>query len=200
MGTWARNSTWKYIKIGKEADDLPATPPSGKKTIDTTAEVDVSAYATAQVVDANLTAENIKKDVVILGQTGSYEGGGSSDYSTAEVTFNVTPPEGVTITRAYADNVMVPWYIDPQDPADIQYYEAASVFNTTEALKIKIPVGNVAGAFVGAANIYFSDSEETYVFVNDTPTISGNVTLDSDNNRYVITGDCAFSGNLELLE
>lgn len=86
MGTWARNNTWKYIKCGKEADDLPATPPSGKKTIDSTAEVDVSAYATAQVVDANLTAENIKKDVAILGTTGSYEGSGSSDFSTAEVT------------------------------------------------------------------------------------------------------------------
>lgn len=90
MGTWARNSTWKYIKIGKEADDILVEPPSGKKTIDSTAEVDVSAYATAQVVDANLTAGNIKKDVVILGTTGSYEGGGSSDFSTAEVTVTLT--------------------------------------------------------------------------------------------------------------
>ncbi|MBQ3948284.1 MAG: hypothetical protein II656_07175 [Ruminococcus sp.] len=34
----------------------------------------------------NLIAENIKKDVEILGITGSYEGGGSSDFTTAEVT------------------------------------------------------------------------------------------------------------------
>ena len=181
MGTWARNSTWKYIKIGKEADDLPATPPSGKITItENGTDIDVSTYATA--------------DVAVEG------GGGSSDFSTAEVTFNVTPPEGVTITTVYAENVNVPWYIDPQDPADILYYECESVFNTTDALKIKIPVGIVAGAFVGGAAIYFTDSENTYIFLNDTPTISGNVTFDSDNNRYVITGDCAFSGNLELLE
>lgn len=48
--------------------------PTGKKTITGTSEVDVSAYATAQVVDSNLKASNIKKDVVILGVTGTYTG------------------------------------------------------------------------------------------------------------------------------
>jgi hypothetical protein len=33
----------------------------------------ITPYATAQVVDSNLTAENIKKDVTILGVTGTYE-------------------------------------------------------------------------------------------------------------------------------
>lgn len=47
--------------------------PTGKKTITGTAEVDVSEYATAQVVDSNLKAGNIKKDVTILGVTGTYE-------------------------------------------------------------------------------------------------------------------------------
>jgi hypothetical protein len=103
MGTWARNSTWKYIKIGKEADDILVEPPSGKKTIDSTAEVDVSAYATAQVVDANLTAENIKKDVEVLGITGSYEGGGgSSDFTTAEVTVVYTVNDDYSFPLVYA--------------------------------------------------------------------------------------------------
>ena len=48
-------------------------PSTGKVNITSTAEVDVTAYATAQVVDANLVAENIKKDVTILGVTGTYE-------------------------------------------------------------------------------------------------------------------------------
>lgn len=48
-------------------------PSTGKVTITGTAEVDVTNYASAQVVDANLVAENIKKDVTILGVTGSYE-------------------------------------------------------------------------------------------------------------------------------
>ena len=48
-------------------------PSTGKLTITGTAEVDVTNYATAQVVDENLVAENIKKDVTILGVTGTYE-------------------------------------------------------------------------------------------------------------------------------
>ena len=48
-------------------------PSTGKVEITGTSEVNVTAYATAQVVDANLIAENIKKDVTILGVTGTYE-------------------------------------------------------------------------------------------------------------------------------
>lgn len=36
-------------------------------------------YATAQIVDADLVAGNIKKDVNILGVTGTYEGSGGGD-------------------------------------------------------------------------------------------------------------------------
>ena len=66
------------------------TKPAGKKSITTTAETNVADYATAQVSDENLVAGNIKKDVAILGVTGSYEGGGSSDFSTATVTVNLS--------------------------------------------------------------------------------------------------------------
>ena len=48
-------------------------PSTGKLDITGTAEVDVTNYASAQVVDANLIAGNIKKDVTILGVTGIYE-------------------------------------------------------------------------------------------------------------------------------
>lgn len=51
--------------------------PSGKINITDTAVKDVTNYEQAQVVDANLVPENIKKDVTILGRTGTYEGGGS---------------------------------------------------------------------------------------------------------------------------
>lgn len=56
--------------------------PTGNIDIMTTEEVDVSAYATAQIVDVNLEANNIKDGVIILGVTGKYQGesnGGSSD-------------------------------------------------------------------------------------------------------------------------
>lgn len=52
--------------------------PYGTIDITTTEEVDVGAYKTAQVVDSNLIADNIKKDIAILGITGTYEGGGGS--------------------------------------------------------------------------------------------------------------------------
>ena len=56
-----------------KADVNVPNPSTGKIEITGTAEVDVTAYAAAQVVDENLVAGNIKKDVSILGVTGSYE-------------------------------------------------------------------------------------------------------------------------------
>ena len=47
--------------------------PTGTIEITGTKETDVSDYATAQIVDVNLKEENIKKGVIILGITGTYE-------------------------------------------------------------------------------------------------------------------------------
>lgn len=55
------------------AEEYTLISPTGSVDITGTAEVDVTTYATAQVKDANLVAENIKKDVTILGVTGTYE-------------------------------------------------------------------------------------------------------------------------------
>lgn len=55
------------------------TTPTGNINITSTSSVDVTDYATAQVVDSNLTAGNIKKDVTILGITGTHEGGTKSN-------------------------------------------------------------------------------------------------------------------------
>ena len=49
-------------------------PSTGNKDITTTGQVDVKDFATAQVKETNLAAGNIKKDVSILGITGTYEG------------------------------------------------------------------------------------------------------------------------------
>jgi hypothetical protein len=55
------------------AQEFTLITPTGKLEITCTAEVDVTNYAAAQIVDANLVAGNIKKDVTILGVTGTYE-------------------------------------------------------------------------------------------------------------------------------
>lgn len=60
----------------KITDDL--VKPSGTLQIKSAQQVDVRSYQYAKVTDANLTAGNIKKDVTILGVTGTYEGGGGS--------------------------------------------------------------------------------------------------------------------------
>ena len=74
----AKDGTSASITPANMADkieNLPSGPePTGKKEITTTAEVDVANYATAQVVDVNLIAGNIKKDISILGVTGTLSG------------------------------------------------------------------------------------------------------------------------------
>ena len=81
--------------------DIQGVQPTGKKEITSTAEVNVANYATAQVVDADLVAGNIKKDVDILGVVGTYEAA-ASDFSTAEVT--ILDEEGFLVHAPFVLN------------------------------------------------------------------------------------------------
>ena len=51
----------------------PGPTPTGNIEITTTEQVSVAGYATAQVIEPNLVAENIKKGVSILGVVGTLE-------------------------------------------------------------------------------------------------------------------------------
>ena len=62
------------MKSAVDSIEMGITP-SGNISITDTNVTDATNYATAQVVDADLVAENIKKDVNILGIVGSFEGG-----------------------------------------------------------------------------------------------------------------------------
>lgn len=59
--------------LGVQGTLVKGITPSGKKIITSTAETDVTNFATAQVVDDNLVASNIKKGVSVLGITGTFE-------------------------------------------------------------------------------------------------------------------------------
>lgn len=71
----------------KVVANVPSVTPTGNINITSTAQTDVSAYATAQVVDADLVASNIKKDVDILGVVGTYEGGGGGGVNVGDAAF-----------------------------------------------------------------------------------------------------------------
>ena len=62
------------------ASNLTVTAPSGY----------YSSSASKTLTDANLTAENIKKNVTIFGTTGSYEGGGGGAFTVATATKTLT--------------------------------------------------------------------------------------------------------------
>lgn len=92
-------------KLNKIEEGIAGVQPSGKKEITSTAEVNVANYATAQVIDEDLVAGNIKKDVDILGVVGSYEPEvPASDFSTANVSVNNTSANDAVIQIA---NVIV---------------------------------------------------------------------------------------------
>lgn len=64
-------------------DPLSITPTTSQQTITAPSGVDgyspITVNAVTSAIDANITAGNIKKDVSILGVTGTYEGGGTSN-------------------------------------------------------------------------------------------------------------------------
>ena len=72
------------------------TPTTSDQTIDTTTNNSLKVKG-----DANLLAPNIKKDVIIFGTTGSYEGGGGG-YSVADI-LQGAEPSGVVSFKATAN-------------------------------------------------------------------------------------------------
>lgn len=103
--TKTENGTYDTTLNNSVTVNVPS--PTGNINITDTSRTNVSAYATAQVVDADLVAGNIKKDVNILGITGTYEGGGGGGdalfCSLIDGTIaGVVVPDGVTSLRSYA--------------------------------------------------------------------------------------------------
>ena len=100
------------IAVAKKLAGGGGGGPTGNINITSTAQTDVSAYATAQVVDADLVASNIKKDVDILGVVGTYEGGGGGGgdsltlLNTTDLgALNITSTTETTLTQLQVSNI-----------------------------------------------------------------------------------------------
>ncbi len=140
--------------------------PSGKKTITSTAETDVTNFATAQVVDSNLVASNIKKNVSILGITGTLEEG-ITPTGTLDITTNGTKD----VTNYASVNVNVP----------LPTLNAPTISLSNSIVTITNPVTN--GSFVSGYDVYKNGTLLTSITLA-TVDLS---TLITDAGTYTIT-------------
>lgn len=115
---------------GKIAGISTGITPSGNINITDTQQTDVTNYATAQVVDANLTAENIAAGVTVLGIVGTHQGGGGElpqlhapTISIVEDTLTITNPstngDFVTAFGGYANGASVGAIPVSSNPLDL---------------------------------------------------------------------------------
>lgn len=90
------SGTFKPDEMAQAVLDIPSggITPTGNINITDTNVTDVTNYATAQVIDANLVAENIKKNVSILGVLGEFEGGGGGLPNVRKFTVNTNATLG----------------------------------------------------------------------------------------------------------
>lgn len=126
----------KYYKCnGTSWEEIVS--PTGKKTITSTAETDVTNFATAQVVDSNLVASNIKKNVSILGVTGTLEEG-ITPTGTLDITSNGTKD----VINYASVNVNVP----------LPTLNAPTISLSDSTVTITNPATN--GSFVSGYDVY----------------------------------------------
>lgn len=140
--------------------------PTGKKTITNTNETDVTNFATAQVVDDNLVASNIKKNVSILGVTGTLEEG-ITPAGTLDITTNGTKD----VTNYASVNVNVP----------LPTLNAPTISLSNSTVTITNPVTN--GSFVSGYDVYKNGTLLTSITLA-TVDLS---TLITDSGTYTIT-------------
>jgi len=160
-------------KICFNGDYQEPTTPTGKITItENGTNIDVAQYA--------------KADVNVSG------GGGSSDFSTAEVTieFEVQGAEPTFTSIAYETTIQYPYPLG-SIPEDFSDYSEGGIVPYTPNTPINLLMynseaflfGNIFNAFTDIPTTYFIDPEVP-------PVITGSATYDSDEMIFTITGDC----------
>lgn len=134
--------------------------PTGNKDITSTEQVNVAEFATAQVVEANLLAANIKKDVSILGIVGTHEGYPEPSGKAPTITENGT---NINI-KDYASvdvNVPIPaGYIIPEGSLDITENGTNIDVANKATVNVNVPSG---GGVTPTGNINITDTNQTNV-------------------------------------
>lgn len=166
------------IVVGKGS-----TTPTGNIDITSTDVYDVSQYATAQVKDANLKAENIKKDVQILGITGTAEA------STATVLNTYGPLKSGTTIDLSNDTEIRPY----------AFYGAEGNIQCNNAGNIG-PIGNYAfcnstAEFINFGTLNYGTS--SYIYLKDAITLNSNEGI---NNIPVKMPYVSFATGMEIFK
>lgn len=118
--------------------------------------------------------------------------GGSSDFSTAEVTLNLTLPEGVTADVEYLATCLLPY------PDLITAPPYTSEFINAENHVVVLPMYQGKAYFLmPAANA----NDVSYIITDPSDVVlSGSVVFDEQSQLFYVTGDCTITATLALGE
>lgn len=115
-------------------------------------------------------------------------GGGSSDLFLATVTLEGTAPQGYTVDWWSIHAVSTPQFGGERESRYVMnenYSETSSVF------QVIVYEGT---AYIDSVSYYDTTNEVGFILTDYV--LSDNVTYDSENGRFVITGDCTIGGTL----
>lgn len=171
--------------------------PSGNINITDTQQVNVTNYATAQVVDANLEAQNIRNGVTILGVLGNFSGGGGgTDTSDGTLTSTTQLADGVV---AYSQGAR---FVGTYDVNDYLENITVSLSNSDQLLSPTSPnvgfdtvlvrgvstSGIVAANIKAGTNVRVTDTGST-TLVNVTGTYTSDATASAGD---ILSGKSAY--------
>lgn len=152
--------------------------PTGNINITDTQITDVRGKATAQVVDANLKAENIAKGVSVLGIAGTHEGGGGEFPQLHAPTISISE-DTLTITNPSNNGDFVTGYKILNNGAEV-----ATVTDTTVDLTAVFTEANDYTVTVKAIGTNFADSVDSNAvdYTNIYYSVTYNLTNCTSNN------------------